>query len=366
MPDAVPAPFAAEPRSDRWGSVSLGTSKGHSRPNSLGLLLVLCLTGLLPVRYVKGAVEERFEFHERRMGTEFRIILYASEPAEARRAAWLAFQRAEELEQILSGYREESELRRAEEAASERPVVLSRELFRVLRLALVLAYTTDGAFDPTVKPLAEVWKRTISEGRLPGRDELAEARGRVGYRNVWLNSRTRALRFGRPDVTVDLGGLGKGFAAEEMWRILHDLGQPRSLVDAGGDLRLGSPPPGREAWRVELEDGLAGPKILYLRDCAVATSGDGRQAVEIQGRRYSHLVDPRSGDALPYRVTACVVAPDGALADGLATALSLVEEARLGEIVSSWKGVEARVVREEEGRIQQWQSVGFADLTRRK
>ncbi len=272
---------------------------------------------------------ERFEFTHRQMGTEFRLVLYAPGAEQARRAARAAFERIDRLNAVLSDYDPQSELSRlSATAGSGRWVPLSPELWRVLCFSQHLARLSDGAFDPTVGPVVRLWRRARRQHRLPKRQRLQEALAAVGYRKLRLDPCRRAARLAVPGMRLDLGGVAKGYAVQEALEVLYRHGIRIALVDGGGDLALGAPPPGRQGWRVLLapESPQPGGKRRYLElaHCAVATSGDAFQHVVIGGRRYSHIVNPRTGIGLENRSTVTVIAPDGMTADALATALSVL------------------------------------------
>ncbi len=325
---------------------------------NLNILVTVVLSFLssLPVAH---AAPRRFEFHNLRMGTEFRIVVYGTNELLVRQAATEAFERAEELEQIFSDYRTDSELSRAERIALIRPRVVSPLLFGLLERSVDFSRLTGGAFDITVGPLIELWKRCRLEVRMPGARELALARARVGYRKILLNPRTRSLRLTGPEMALDLGGIAKGFAADEMFRIVESRGFPSCLIDAGGDLRLGATPPDKQGWTVSLDDDLNGERMLDLEQCAVATSGDRFQFVEVEGVRYSHIVDPRTGMGVRHHGEVTVLAADALTADALATAISVLDADQGVRLVEGMDGIEVRISRDLGDRIELVCSTGF-------
>lgn len=325
------------------------------------LLVVLTILGF-PVPDLCGGPEgslQRYEFEEIHMGTVVRLVLFAPAWEDAAAASVEAFDRVEELEQILSDYRDESELSRVQEAACQRPVILSQELYAVLERSLYYSRVSGGAFDITVKPLVELWREAESEKRLPTEEELAERLQRVGYEKVLLNPRTRSLRLRACGMKLDLGGIGKGYVADELLRLLEERGLQHVMIDAGGDLVLGAPPPETAGWEVQLEDLLGSIETLFLSRIAVATSGDLYRYIEIGGQRYSHILDPFLGYGLTAPESVTVLAREGAAADALATALSVLEVGEGMAIIESLEGVEARVARSFDGVIQVSNSSGF-------
>src|SRR5438034_4857881 len=293
-----------------------------------------------------GPQEVRREFAELHMGVAVRIELYAPDDAAARQAARAAYARIAELEDIMSDYRPESEVRRlAERPGSAVPV--SEPLFAVLVRALELARQSDGAFDPTVGPFVALWRRARGTGRLPSRVELDSAARRVGWRKVRADSATRSIRLDTAGMGLDLGGIAKGYILDQALLVLGRHGVTRALIQAGGDIVAGDPPPGRARWRVAVPGGgeAVRARAGALAHAALSRSGDTEQDVLVAGVPYSHLVAPHTGVGLTSRRQAAVVAEDGLTADGLATALTVLDDARGAELLHAHPGVVAEVRR---------------------
>ncbi|MEX2154980.1 MAG: FAD:protein FMN transferase [Gemmatimonadaceae bacterium] len=284
---------------------------------SLGMTVTLALAA------VRLEAQTRHEFRELHMGVEVRIVLYAPDDSAARGAARAAFSRIAELEDIMSDYRPESELRRIERRPSEW-VKVSEELFQVLARAVEVADATDGAFDPTVGPLVALWREARRLNRLPAARALDSARAVVGWRRVALDTAGRRVRLAVPGMRLDLGGIAKGDIIQRAADGLRARGVASSLIEAGGDIVVGEPPPTHRGWPIAAQDS-----VMVLSNAAISTSGPSIQFVEIDGTRYSHIVDPRTGLGLTSARHATVIAAHGALADALATALTLLSsEAR--------------------------------------
>jgi FAD:protein FMN transferase len=310
----------------------------------------------------------RFEFSLARMGTTFNIVLYHTEEAEASKAAMEAFGRVERLEAIFSDFREDSENRRLCRLGAGMPHAVSPELFFVLENSLRFSQLSGGAFDVTIGPLVQVWREARRAGRAPDPGRLAEARKSTGIENVILDSEQRTVHLLLPNMRLDFGGIAKGYAADEALRVLKSHGIRIALVDGGGDISIGSAPPGQAGWRIEVKNGLEAPgerASLVLHDRGVATSGDLFQFLESGGVRYSHIVDPASAVALKNSPGVTVVARDGMTADALATALSVTPADQGMSLVESVDGASAAIVTRGE-RGAEWQvSRGFPPLVRR-
>jgi len=259
------------------------------------------------------------------------------------------------LDRMLSDYDSASELSRlsatapmSQRIAASQGVAVSRELWAVLEHSQRLAQETDGAFDATVGPLTKLWRRARRQKALPPKERLTEALAATGYKHLRLDPERRTVQLLRGGMRLDLGGIAKGFAADEALAALKKEGVPRAMVAASGDMALGEAPRSERGWKVAI--GALDPKqakasrFLRLANCGVSTSGDAFQYVVIDGKRYSHIVDPRTGPGLTRRTSTTVIAADGMTADGLATAVTVLGPKAGMEFVKKQRGVEAFIV----------------------
>ena len=269
---------------------------------------------------------KRYMRTEAHMGTYFTIILYARQDTAAEGAFRAAFDRIRQLDRIFSDYKSDSELNRLCRRAGEGPVRVSRELFEVLKLAQSVSQASAGAFDVTVKPVVKLWRRARRQHRVPSPQRLKQALRLVNYRAVVLDPASQTVWLKQPGMRLDLGGIAKGYTLAAVLQLLAERGIERALVDGGGDIAVGQPPPGKRGWTILVpapKGASARPVSMVLAQRAVATSGDAEQYVVLNGVRYSHIVDPRTGWPVvgPRQVT--VVHERAALADAWATALSV-------------------------------------------
>lgn len=318
----------------------------------MAYLLVILLSGTSAA----GRSLTRFKFTEPHMGTMFEIVLYARDPIVAAKASSAAFDRIAALDNIMSDYRPDSELMRLCRGAAGPPVNVSEDLFRVLAAAQDLAERSDGAFDVTVGPAVRLWRRARRQHELPDHDRLLQALALVGYRNLVLDPTRRTAQLLRPGMLLDLGGIAKGYAADEALSVLKEYGIPSALVAAAGDIRCGNSPPRSDGWRIEIasptpltEPSAKGTHYLLLHDVAVSTSGDAEQHVDIGGQRYSHIINPATGMALTGHRSVTVVAPKGITADSCATTVCVLGPRRGLELIDATQGASALIV-ESNGR----------------
>lgn len=260
------------------------------------------------------------------MGVRTRIVLYAPGDSTARAAAKAAFQRIVALENVMSSYRSDSELRRLEVQAGGPPVEVSKPLFAVLQRAQGLARRSGGAFDVTIDPYIELWRTARQTGRLPPDSARQRADSLVGWRNVHLNAKARTVQLAVPGMQLNLGGIAKGYILDQALATLRKHGISRALIEAGGDIVVSGAPPSQPGWQVVIPS--AGPRsekrTVSITNAALSTSGDTQQFVEIDGTRYSHVIDPRTGLGLTNRIMATVIAPSGTTADALATTATIL------------------------------------------
>ena len=308
------------------------------------ILHALALLALLVGDADRAEAQQRFEFSELHMGVEVRMVLYAPGETQARAAARAGFDRIAALEDKMSDYRPKSEVRLLERRPREW-VCVSEPLYSVLARAVEVASATGGAFDPTVGPFVALWREARRLGRLPTRAQLDSASALVGWRRLTLDSAHRRIRLARRGMRIDLGGIAKGYAVQQAAFTLRDRGIASALVEAGGDIAVTDAPPGEAGWHIDAPhaDSAIRARAAALTNAAISTSGPSVQFVEIGGRRYSHVVDPRTGLGLTSRVHATVIATDGALSDALSTALSVLGADAVGRLSARFAGVLASV-----------------------
>jgi thiamine biosynthesis lipoprotein len=345
----------------------------------LALFLLILAGGLcgmgassssLPSGGDKDVALQRYTFSEPHMGTKVRITLYAPDEATARKAAQAAFARIVELNKIMSDYDPDSELMRLCKTAGKEPVAVSVDLFRVLAEAEKYAKLSDGAFDISIAPVVRLWRKARKTGQMPSAEAIKQALERVDYRKIQLNPLGRTVRLLLLGMMLDLGGIAKGYAADAALEVLRRHGITRALVALGGDIAVGEPPPDAKAWRIgvaPLRSAEDPPRhYLLLRNVGVSTAGDLHQAVEIGGKRYSHIIDPRTGMGLVGRRSATVIAPNATMSDGLDTAICVMGPERGLAMLEKLDSVAALYVYEtEKGEEKEVASKRFAQYVDR-
>jgi thiamine biosynthesis lipoprotein len=330
----------------------------------LGLSLsIAALAGVSP------AGLHRYEAVEPHMGTLVRVTVYTSDEQTAKAAFRAAFERIRDLDDILSDYKPDSELNRVTKTAIHRAMPVSDDLFTVLRAAQDLADATKGAFDITQAPVIRLWREARRTGRVPDSAALQDAAKRSGFRKLHLDAHRRAVRFDMTGMALDVGGIGKGYAASEALGALDALGIRSALVAVSGDLAFSDAPPGERGWRIGVHSDdpsvLGVPGVLELTNAAVSTAGSSEQHVDIDGRRYSHIIDPASEMGLVDDITVTVVAPHGLEADGLDTAASVLGAERGLALIESHPNAAALIIERTNAGTKVRQSSRFVKLAAR-
>ena len=247
------------------------------------------------------------------MGTTFSVALYGVDRVKMEAAADAALEEARRLDDLLSNYRFESEWSQVNREAGEQPVKVSAELFGLVAEAIEYSRQSQGAFDITVGPLMKVWGFYQGSGHLPHRAEVAAALTRVGYRHIRLDAQAGTVRFDRPGVELDPGGIGKGYAVDRMAEVLKRHGVETALV-AGSDSSMygmGAPPAEPRGWPVEIKDPWDGRRVaakVFLKDESLSTSGSYEKFFRAEGRTYAHIMDPRTGYPARGSVAVSVIA----------------------------------------------------------
>ena len=298
------------------------------------------------------------------MGVPFRIVLYAPSQLAADGAAAAAFQRIKQLNDIMTDYDSDSELSRLSQTSGHNQAVpVSLDLWVVLERAQALAQRSQGAFDVTVGPYVNLWRFARSQGKLPDPARLAKARLAVGYAKMQLDSAHHTVKLKAPDMRLDLGGIAKGYAVNEALKSLGRLGIVSALVAGGGDIGVGSPPPHSAGWRIELPplDASNAPpaRFVVLSHAGISTSGDLFQRLEINGVRYSHIVDPRTGVGLTDHSLVTVIAVNDFIADGLTKVMSVLNPEAALSFIAETPDAAVRIVRQPGDKIEVYESEKF-------
>lgn len=268
------------------------------------------------------------------MGTFAHVVVVADDSAAARKCVKVALEEIRRVDALMSDYKSDSEISRVNAQAADKAVQVGEATYQVLKRSVVFGKLTGGAFDITVGPLVELFRKAKKDGVAPSEEQIAQARASVGFEKLGLDDEHRTVRFAAQGMRLDLGGIAKGYAIDKAIEGAQRCGATGAMVDIGGDVRcFGTPPGGREHWVIGVQDpnsaveDLGGGGLLLtlkLTDAAVATSGDYQQFVIIEGERYGHIMDRRTGTSAEGLSSVTIVADNATDADALATSVTVM------------------------------------------
>jgi thiamine biosynthesis lipoprotein len=304
--------------------------------------LTLASIALLLLSSSIHAQLSRFEYQQPKIGTQIRLVFYASDSLTADALANEAFARIDSLNLIFSDYLPFSEISQLSETAGQDTCVrLSSELWEVLQVSQQISQQTNGYFDITIGSLSKLWRKMFSKQEFIEGVKLNYNKLLVNYKWLQLDTIYRCACLKKAGMRLDAGGIAKGYIIDEVFELIRSAGIQQLLVDAGGDIRVGAPPPDSEGWKIESLSG-----ILTLQHTAIATSGDTYRYLEWKGKRYSHLINPKTGYGVQNASPISVTASTATVADAYASAFSVMPRRRskrlakkLGLVVE-WEGAD--------------------------
>jgi len=308
---------------------------------------------------------ERFEFTQIQMGMNFRVVLYAPDEDSANAAASAAYARIKQLNALMSDYDPDSELMQlCRSAGLGKKVHVSPDLLAVLTQSQALSRKSDGAFDISVGPVVKLWRKARRTKKFPAPDELAAAREKVGFRNLRIDEQSGDVELLKEGMLLDLGGIAVGYAVDEALAVLKAHGITSALIDGSGDIGVSDAPPGKAGWRIgiaPLDTDKEPSRYLILKNAAVTTSGDAFQFVELDGKRYSHIVNPQTGLGLIDHSSVTVIARNCTIADSYTKVVSVLGPERGLKLIDETPGAAAIVVRAPHGQVESFESKHLGD-----
>lgn len=314
---------------------------------------------------VSSCVSKPLKLHSYKavkMGVDFRIDLYAESEEMAEQAASKAFDRIEQINSVMSDYIVDSELwKLSDSSGSNSAFRVSNDMWQILNFSKRINQLSEGAFDITAGPYILLWRKARVIKRLPDERSMKRAANRVGMDKIMFNDVDKSVKLAVPKMRLDLGGVAKGYAADEALKVLKAEGIEYAMVDGSGDISMTAHPEGD--WRIFISDSQESSGFFVeLSSCSIATSGDTFQNVEIGGKRFSHIVDPKTGIGVTDSFRVTVIARDGKTADALASSLTVMGPEKGISLVEKMNGVEALVSKMEDGKRISYKSSGFPKM----
>lgn len=272
------------------------------------------------------------------MGTFVELSSYGTSREKIIKAMDDAFREIKRIEGLFSKYDEASEISRINRLAGERELIIAREVFDVIEHSLYYSKLSDGAFDITVAPLMDIWRFDQSDPFIPDDITIENALEYIGYEKVVMNKENLSVHFLDSRVKIDLGGIVKGYAVDRAKEVLRSGGLSNALINIGGNIYAMGSPPNRRAWQVGIQDPRDRDKLVHkldLKDGAVSTSGDYEKFFIVNGKRYFHILDPRTGRPVQGAISVTVLADSAEEADALSTAAFVMGIKRGEELARS-------------------------------
>ena len=297
------------------------------------------------------------------MGSPFHLIFFCNDSLKANEAANRSFSLVDSLNQIFSDYIPDSELNGlCATAGMDSFVSISAPLFEIFLLADEAYKISKGRFDITIGPLSKVWRQARREKLFPHPDTIYKAKQKVGWNKVIIDKKNQRIKLLQKNMQLDLGGIAAGYIAQKVTQFLKTENITSSLVDASGDIVCTNAPPGKKGWTIGInQPGEANrllEKYLELANCSVSTSGDVFQYMEHNSKRYSHIIDPKTGYGSSFQRNVTIITKDGTTADWLATAFSLLPMNKIRRIAKKMKA-EYLIPQRTKTTIKEYSSQGF-------
>lgn len=282
------------------------------------------------------------------MGTIVEIILIGDNQKKAEKSALQAFQEIRRIEQLMSPTIEKSDVFRINQSAGRKWVRVSPETFYVIKKSIEISEQSDGGFDITVGPLIKLWQKAREKEEPPSKEDLGRSLGLVGFRNIMISPDGKIL-LKREEMSIDLGGIAKGYAVDRAFELLKGMGYRNLIVNAGGDLKVGGMKFG-EPWSIGIRDP-RDPRDqekliakIKLTKGAIATSGDYEKYFISQGKRYHHILNPKDGLPAEGCRSVSVLCEEGILADALATAIFVLGPEKGLSLCQRTKGTDCLII----------------------
>ena len=292
-----------------------------------------------------------YKFHQVAMGTVIEITLVGDNEEAANKAALRAFQEVKRIEQLMSPWIESADVFRINQSSGKERVKISNETLEVIKKAQEISELSDGRFDITVGPLAELWRKAREKKIPPSAEEVKEKLGLVNFKNIEMDREGKVF-LKKKGMAVDLGGIAKGYAVDRAFELLKSLGYKDLIVNAGGDLRVGGLK-NNQPWSIGIQHPRESQNFLArisISDMAVATSGDYERFFIYEGRRYHHIFNPKDGFPTDDCQSVTVLCKEGMMADALATAVFVLGPEKGYALCQKLEGVDCLIM-DKEGKI---------------
>lgn len=313
---------------------------------------ILVFWGIILVPVLLSA-QEKYNRTLKLMGSRFDITVVAKDEVQANDYIDLALSEISRIEKEISSWDPESETSKIIANAGIQPVKVNRESFDLITRAVKISELTEGAFDITYASMDRIWKFDGSMNHLPTDDEIAQSIRKVGYKNIVLDPEHQTVFLKNKGMRIGFGAIGKGYAADKAKQLLISEGVNGGIINASGDLTTWGTQPDGSPWMVGITNPLNKNKVFSwfpLDNNAVVTSGNYEKFVEFNGKKYTHIIDPRTGWPVSGLTSVTIFAPKAELADALATSVFVMGRETGIDFINQLPGMECVIV-DDNGKI---------------
>ena len=319
----------------------------------VGIFITCLLIAGLYFTAGPGKQTEKDSGYHMVMGTFARVVVVAKDLTAAEKCIDSALMQIRKVDESMSDYKSDSEISKINRNAFKEAVSINQPTYMVLQKSIEYSKQTDGAFDITVGPLVELFRKAKQQQSLPTQEEINDARSKVGYEKLKLDDENWTVQFTVEGMRLDLGGIAKGYAVDKAVEVMQGRGAIGGMVDLGGDIRcFGAPFKGRNYWIIGLQNPNTNKNStknevllkLKMTNEAVATSGDYQQFFEIDGKRHSHIIDRKTGTSAEGLSSVTIIANKAIDADALATTVSVMGVEKGLELIDEIQDVEAILI----------------------
>lgn len=304
----------------------------------------------------------KYHFSASKMGSPFNIVLWEKDSITAQKHADACFKLIDSLNHIFSNYDTTSELSHINQQAGVRASQASPLMWELIELSKNAYDESEGSFNFALGPITYLWRKARHEKVFPTQFQVQEKLKLCQFKNIQWNAIQHSIYLPQQGMQLDFGGIGKGYIAQKVIQLLRQRGITMALADAGGDIVVSDSPVNEKGWKIginipeQAEELL--PTVLRIKNISVATSGDVYQFMENKGIKYSHIIDPNTGYGVTSLRNVTVIAKDGATADWLATACSILPISKAKKVAQSQKA-ELLITTLYQGKVRRYATKGF-------
>jgi thiamine biosynthesis lipoprotein len=287
------------------------------------------------------------------MGSRFEVTAVSDNDTLSWKAINACIGETRRIEKLISEWDSTSQTTNINRNAGIKPVKIDKELYDLIYRSIKISKLTDGAFDISFAPLLKVWKLDGTIKSLPAKEEIQQAKDKVGYQKIILDGKEQTVLLSKKGMKIGFGGIGQGYVANRCMQVMKAFGIQSGLINVSGDIITWGTQPDGTAWRVGIADPSNKSSIiswLSIKDASLVTSGNYEKFITINGIRYGHILDPRTGYPVQGVGSVTIMSPDAEICDALATGIFVLGVEKGLELINKLKGIECLII-DEKGKL---------------